>query len=295
MTPDTANIACRFAFDAASLFLWGSAAYLWLLVPEGLRASLWARLAPWRLAAVALAVTATLALLPVRCAMLGNGWADGLDRAIMAAVLTGTSIGAAWAWQALSAALLLAVTLLPLRQKPAATAIAGALMLCGLALTGHAAMNDGWLRLLQGGNDVLHVLAGGAWVGALVPVALVLPRLGDAAVAGEARIALIRFSAAGHVAVALVILSGAANGLLIIGGLPLDWSVAYQRLLCLKMALALLMVLIALSNRYGLVARIGRSRRAASALLAGTVAEIVLALGIVALVAWFGTLEPVAG
>jgi putative copper resistance protein D len=142
MTPDTANIACRFAFDAASLFLWGSAAYLWLLVPEGLRASLWARLGPWRIAAVALAVTATLALLPVRCAMLGNGWADGLDRAIMAAVLTGTSIGAAWAWQALSAALLLAVTLLPLRQKPAATAIAGALMLCGLALTGHAAMND---------------------------------------------------------------------------------------------------------------------------------------------------------
>jgi putative copper resistance protein D len=55
------------------------------------------------------------------------------------------------------------------------------------------------------------------------------------------------------------------------------------------------MVLIALSNRYGLVARIGRSRRAASALLAGPVAEIVLALGIVALVAWFGTLEPVAG
>lgn len=295
MTPDTANIACRFVFDGAALFLWGSAAYLWLLVPKGLSGCMWAKLRAVRIAAVALAVLATLVMLPVRCAMLGNGWADGLDTETMMSVLTGTSIGTAWAWQAVFAAVLLAVTLLPLRQKVAATAVVSALLLCGLSLTGHAAMNDGWLRVLHRANDMVHVLSGGAWVGALIPVALVLSRLGDTMPGADALTALIRFSTAGHVAVALVILSGVANSLLIIGGLPLDWSVPYQRLLSLKVALALLMMLIAVFNRYGLVPRMGRSHSAGKALAVGTVGEIVIAVCVVALVAWFGTLEPFPG
>ncbi len=94
---------------------------------------------------------------------------------------------------------------------------------------------------------------------------------------------------------ALVILSGVANSLLIIGGLPLDWSVPYQRLLSLKIALALLMMLIAVFNRYGLVPRMGRSHAAGKALAAGTVGEMVIAIVVVALVAWFGTLEPFPG
>jgi putative copper resistance protein D len=295
MTPDTANIACRFVFDGAVLFLWGSAAYLWLLVPEGLSGCIWAKLRAVRVAAVALAVIATVVVLPVRCAMLGNGWADGLDGDVMTSVLTGTSVGTAWAWQAVFAALLLTVTLLPLRQKVAVTAVVSALLLCGLSLTGHAAMNDGWLRVLHRANDMVHVLSGGAWVGALIPVALVLSRLGDSTIGADALTALIRFSTAGHVAVALVILSGAANSLLIIGGLPLDWSVPYQRLLSLKIALALLMMLIAVVNRYGLVPRMGRSHLAGKALAVGTVGELVIAACVVALVAWFGTLEPFPG
>lgn len=295
MTPETANIACRFVFDGAVLFLWGSAAYLWLLVPEGLSGCIWAKLRAVRVAAVALAVIATVVVLPVRCAMLGNGWADGLDGDVMTSVLTGTSVGTAWAWQAVFAALLLVVTLLPLRQKIALTAVVSALLLCGLSLTGHAAMNDGWLRVLHRANDMVHLLSGGAWVGALIPVALVLSRLGDSTRGADALRALIRFSTAGHVAVALVILSGVANSLLIIGGLPLDWSVPYQRLLSLKIALALLMMLIAVFNRYGLVPRMGRSHSAGKALAAGTVGELVIAACVVALVAWFGTLEPFPG
>ncbi|EJJ29225.1 copper homeostasis membrane protein CopD [Rhizobium sp. CF142] len=295
MTPDTANIACRFVFDGAVLFLWGSGAYLWLLVPEGLSDCIWAKLRAVRVAAVALAVIATVVVLPVRCAMLGNGWADGLDGDVMTSVLTGTSVGTAWAWQAVFAAFLLVVTLLPLRQKVAATAVVSALLLCGLSLTGHAAMNDGWLRVLHRANDMVHLLSGGAWVGALIPVALVLSRLGDSTIGADALTALIRFSTAGHVAVALVILSGVANSLLIIGGLPLDWSVPYQRLLFLKIALALLMMLIAVFNRYGLVPRMGRSHAAGKALAAGTVGELVIAACVVALVAWFGTLEPFPG
>lgn len=295
MTPDTANIACRFVFDGATLLLWGSAAYLWMLVPADLGGSIWAKLRAARFSGVVLAVISTVASLPVRSAMLGNGWADGLDSETVMAVLTGTSIGTAWIWQAAFAAVLLAVTVVPFRRQIAATAIVSALLLCGLALTGHAAINDGWLRVLHRANDMVHVLAGGAWLGALVPVALVLSRLGDRTAGAEALTALIRFSSAGHVAVALVILSGVANSLLIIGGLPLDWSVTYQRLLSLKIALALLMMLIAVFNRYGLVPRMGRSHAAARALAAGTIAEVGVAICVIALVAWFGTLEPFPG
>ncbi|MBB3655667.1 putative copper resistance protein D [Rhizobium sp. BK650] len=295
MTPDTAFVLCRFVFDGAALFFWGSAAYLWLLVPEGLSGSIWARLRVARVAAVALITIATAALLPVRGAMLGNGWADGLDTGTTISMLTGTSIGTAWAWQAVFAVVLLAVTCMSSRRQMAATAIVSALLLCGLALTGHAAMNDGWLRVFHQANDIVHVLAAGAWIGALAPVALVLSRLREHTAGAEAQTALIRFSTAGHMAVALVILSGLANSLLVVGGPPLDWSVPYQRLLALKIGLVVLMVLMAVFNRYGLVPRIGRSRAAGKALATGTIAEIVIAAGVVALVAWFGTLEPFPG
>ncbi|QWW66224.1 copper homeostasis membrane protein CopD [Rhizobium sp. WYJ-E13] len=295
MTPDTAFILCRFAFDGAALFLWGSAAYLWLLVPKGLSGCIWAKFRVARFAAVALAVISTTALLPVRSAMLGNGWADGLDTDTMMSVLTGTSIGTAWAWQAMFAVVLLAVTGLPSRRQMVATAVVSALLLCGLALTGHAAMNDGRLRVLHRANDMVHVLSGGAWIGALAPVVLVLCRLRDHRAGTDALKALIRFSSAGHVAVALVILSGLSNSLLITGGMPLDWSVPYQRLLALKIGLVVIMVLMAVFNRYGLVPRMGRSHSAAKALAAGTIAEILIAIGVVALVAWFGTLEPFSG
>lgn len=295
MTPDTAFILCRFVFDGAALFLWGSAAYLWLLVPEDLSGRIATELRRGHLAAVVLAVIATAALLPVRSAMLGNGWADGLDGETIIAVLTGTSIGTAWAWQAVFAGFLLVVTWMPVRWKMAATAVISGLLLGGLTLTGHAAMNDGWLRVLHRANDMVHVLAGGAWIGALAPVALVLSRFGDHTAGAEALTALIRFSRTGHVAVALVILSGLVNSVLIIGGLPLDWSAPYQQLLALKIGLAAIMVGMAIFNRYGLVPRIGRSHSAAKALAVGTIAEIVVAIGVVALVAWFGTLEPFSG
>jgi len=58
---------------------------------------------------------------------------------------------------------------------------------------------------------------------------------------------------------------------------------------------SLLMMLTAVFNRYGLVPLMGRSHSAGKALAAGTVGEIMIAVCVVALVAWFGTLEPFPG
>ncbi|MFP3435633.1 CopD family protein, partial [Paraburkholderia sp. SIMBA_061] len=74
---------------------------------------------------------------------------------------------------------------------------------------------------------------------------------------------LIRFSRWGHLAVALVILSGVINSLIILGNWPLDVASPYQRLLLFKTALVALMVMVALANRYAIVPAISSVPRLA--------------------------------
>lgn len=290
--PDAALVFCRFLLDGAALFLWGAGAYLCTLVAEDLRRDIWARLGVLRKIAVACVAATTVAMLPLRAATIGDGWEDALDPDTLTAVLLGTTIGTAWLCQAVATILLLGTGILARKFRIAATASASALVLVSLVITGHAAMNGGWLGIAHQANDVVHLLSGGAWTGALLPVLLILPYLKDPQRGQHARTALIRFSTAGHVAVALVILSGIANMFFILDGLPTDWSFDYQRLLTVKIGLVAAMTAIAVVNRYVFVPRMSRTAGSPRALVCGTVAEIVLALAVIGLVAWFGMLEP---
>ncbi len=293
MKPDVALILCRFLFDGAALFLWGASAYLSALVPAELARWTDRRLgAPIRVAVILLAAT-TAVLLPVRAAAIGEGWPDALSPELLQSMLLETSIGQAWIVQAVLTALLLVVMFAsPARYRLGGRALCAGLLLAGLTISGHAAMNDGWLRTVHRLNDAVHLLAAGAWIGALAPVLVILHGLNDEQRQRDARVALMRFSTAGHVAVALALLSGAVNTFLIVGGFPLDWSLDYQRLLCIKLALVALMIALALANRYIFVPRLARGR-SLTALAWATRAEIFLSFCIVALVAWFGTLQPI--
>ncbi|MDK4734899.1 copper homeostasis membrane protein CopD [Rhizobium sp. CNPSo 3490] len=256
---------------------------------------MWTRQSWPRAFAVGCIVAATVLTLPIRSALLSGDWADAFDFGAMLDVLFGTTIGTAWMWQgAGTAALFLAYVAVPMRLRAASMTIAAGFLLAGLAASGHAAMNTGWLRALHRANDIVHVLAGGAWFGALIPVALILPLLSDHQAGRDATTALVRFSTAGHIAVGMVLISGAGNMFMIIGGFPLDWSVVYQFLLSLKILLVLSMTGLAILHRYVLVLKLSWSHGAVTALRIGTVVEIVLALTVVGLVAWFGTLEPTA-
>lgn len=291
---DAALFACRFAFDAAALFLFGASAYLAALVPSDLRAALWSELAmPRRIAIAALAV-ATVASLPVRTALVADGWPSATDPAVLRAVALHTNVGTAWLVQAAATLLLLAVPLLPPARRVAATAALAGVLLASLAVSGHAAINPGPMGLLHRATATLHVLAAGAWLGALAPILLILRRLGTEGPTRATVVALTRFSIAGHVAVALVVLTGVANTLLVLGGPPLDLAVPYQRILALKVGLVAAMITIALANRYVLVPRLRVRRGVARAIAAGTMAEIALGAGVIALVAWFGMTDPEA-
>lgn len=294
MDPTTALELCRFLHDASLMLLWGACAYLSLLVRKALADTVWRMSAlPFFLITVIAALTMLISL-PAATAIIGNGWSDALDLGTVHDVLFDTTVGLAWQAQAIAAVMMVCAFLLPESRRRLGLALASGFGLAALSLTGHASMLDGWLRQAHRANDVLHVLTGGGWLGALVPLIPILRLLSRPECRAEAQLALRRFSTAGHWAVALVILSGIVNTMLILKRLPTDWSSPYQTLLAIKIALVAGMSLLAIVNRYVFVPWISRNpNRALQALRLGSIAEIIIGFVVIGLVAVFGMMEPV--
>lgn len=292
MTPERLIAVVRFVHDAALMGLWGASAYLLALVPSALAAQIARRLAAPRLAAVVLVALTTIAALPTQTALIGDGWPDAVNGTILWDVITSTNIGTSWLAQGLAGLLLLAAQMAAPRWQLAATATASGLGLVCLALSGHAAMNTGWQGIAHPVNDALHVISAGGWVGALLPLLLILSSARHKPFDADSATALRRFSNTGHVIVTLAILSGIANGFFIVGWPP-GWSSLYRVLLLIKIVAVLAMVGIAVANRYWFVPRIGRARASAvHAIRVGTAIEIGLALTAILLVSIFGMLDP---
>ena len=119
----------------------------------------------------------------------------------------------------------------------------------GIAWTGHAAASSGYLHLTA---DVLHLIAAGAWIGSLVPLAMLLAmaRRGKGPEwARIARTATLRFSNIGVVSVATLLTTGIINAFLLTGNLPALLGTDYGHVLLLKIGLFALMVALATTNR----------------------------------------------
>ena len=193
-------------------------------------------------------------------------------------------------------------------------AIIGGLLAGSLAWSGHGVRDHGLTGDIHLGGDVLHLLAAGIWIGALLPlsilIALSLRRqtTEDALATYEG---LESFSGIGFAVVTVLVLSGAVNSWFLIGlG---QWralfTTAYGLTLVLKLILFGLMLLLAAGNRFFLSPRlrniVGHRENGADlnglkmplqALRRNVVTETMLALLVLAAVAFLGTLEPpVAG
>jgi putative copper resistance protein D len=178
--------------------------------------------------------------------------------------------------------------------------MAGALALASLAWSGHGAMDGAWHLL----SDILHLLAAGAWMGAML--ALILMSRLDA-LFSEARIrsladAVKRFEGVGAAIVLILSVTGVANYLFIVGPQLGDMLLrTYGMLLAIKVVLFAGMLVLAALNRFHLgplleqSLRAGQHQVAANALRRSVLFELVIALLIVGLVAWLGTLGPDAG
>lgn len=178
---------------------------------------------------------------------------------------------------------------------------AGGIALASLAWNGHGAMDEGSQRYWHFITDILHLLAAGAWLGALIAFAL-LARINS--LQSEERIRLLvravkRFEWVGAVIVVVITVTGIVNYLFIVGP-ELDevFLSTYGILLFIKVVLFAGMLVLAALNRFQLGPLLERSLRdrqyrvAANALRRSVVVEWVAAVLIVGLVAWLGTLSP---
>jgi putative copper resistance protein D len=178
---------------------------------------------------------------------------------------------------------------------------AGAIALASLAWNGHGAMDEGSRRYWHFAMDILHLLAAGAWLGALVAFVL-MAKINALKTAERIRLlarAVARFESVGAVIVVVITVTGVVNYLFIVGPKLDDLLLStYGILLFIKVGLFAGMLVLAALNRFHLGPFLERSLRegkyevAANALRRSMVVELTLAVLIVGLVAWLGTLSP---
>ena len=224
------------------------------------------RLARLAWTSFALAVLTGAAALMVQTASMGERplsalWSDDL----VATVLLDTDFGHVWLVRLALAVLLAACLRPPYFAEPApawrrgAAPVLAAAFVAVLAFAGHAAAGDGAEGIIHEAADVLHLVAAAAWVGALLPLAIVLGAARDEASPSAfavARTATLRFSTLGIASVGTVLATGIVNTFELAGSWAALFGSDYGRLLLVKIALFLVMLAIAAVNRMRLTPRL---------------------------------------
>jgi putative copper resistance protein D len=209
-------------------------------------------------------------------------------------VLFDTRFGLVWCGRLALAVLLGLLMLLPaLRYLQIAAAIALAAL---PALVGHAGATPGTAGDVHLVSDMVHLLAGSAWLGGLPAFVLLLWQARHTAQPvwyDFATRATRRFSVVGILSVSALLASGLINSWNLLSG-PHDLLVTdYGRLVAFKIGLFAAMVAIASVNRFYLTPRFSKPP-AQRALQRNSVAEICLGLCVLLFVGMLGTLPPAA-
>ncbi|MBI1774064.1 MAG: CopD family protein [Proteobacteria bacterium] len=130
--------------------------------------------------------------------------------------------------------------------------ILAAALLATLAFAGHAMSRSGIEGMVHLSADLVHLLASGAWLGALPPLVHLLTPPAAIVRSGSltvAQVATRRFSILGIVSVSALVLTGLVNSWFLVGNVPALLGTAYGRLLLVKLALFALMLSLAAVNR----------------------------------------------
>ncbi|MFY9350935.1 MAG: copper homeostasis membrane protein CopD [Sphingobium sp.] len=281
-----ALIAVRAALMLDLALLLGLPLFWWVMGRAG-RAAMIAWLAVgglllsafWLIASTA-AMTGTTVLAP--------------DWASVAVLLTMTPIGPVLAVRA--CALLLSL-LLALAGRVRLAIVPAALAAATLAWTGHAGATEGLGGTLHRAADVAHIWAAAAWIGALAALLHAALRLRSGHDPRPVATMLARFALMGTLVVATLVVSGAVN-LVMIAGLAELLALLGSRygwLLAAKLGLFALMLGLAAANRWRLTRALERGGDGALVhLRRSLLVETSAAVAIIGLVAWLGTLDPMA-
>lgn len=238
-------------------------------------------------------------------AAMGGTGVFAIDPETFTYVLTSTAVG--WAFLARMSVLLLILLVLAVPSIERLTKLKfvilfSAVAVGSLAWSGHAAASEGVAGAVRLAGDIAHVLAASAWVGALVILfrQVLLAGPGDAANTRLAWEMLSGFAVPGSVIVGIVLFTGLLNAAFLFG--PADVllmpSSPYGQLLLIKLVLFGVMLCLAALNRFTLTPALARRAdsgelvQSIRALRLSTGMELTLAIAILALVGWLGTLEP---
>jgi putative copper resistance protein D len=192
----------------------------------------------------------------------------------------------------------------------AVLAAAGSVAVASLVWSGHAGATEGAAGTVHRISDILHLIAAAVWIGAIGAFLILISPRHVREWPGGLQIAvrsLDQFSRVGTICVLVIAATGLINSQMIVGAENLGRSLAspYGQLLLAKLALFGLMLALAAANRWRLtpalaVAAAGDDAEsvdsdpdaALAAMRRSLIIEASAALAILALVAWFGTLEP---
>jgi putative copper resistance protein D len=216
----------------------------------------------WLLWIAVAALLSGLCRLAFTAANMSGSMSDLADAETVWAVVHDTGFGHVWTLRMLLAVLTIGVAARGLRSKAAAARpnwmmpFLAAILLASLAGTGHAQIEEGWPGVIHVTSNTAHLLAAGAWLGGLIPLALILHRyLGTDLNVGPKDVdrILMRFSGMGYVAVATLIGSGLVNSWFLVGSLSGLLNTPYGQILLGKLALFGGMLVLAVANRFWLV------------------------------------------
>jgi len=236
--------------------------------------------------------------------MSGLPASEALGGDTVAVVLTQTSFGRTWMLRGFLALALGAALLSGARSSDdksgSRSTIVAMLLAAGYAATiafaGHAAGGQGQERYLRIGVDMVHLLAAGAWLGALPGLAYALNQAGrssDVLSIDLAARATRRFSSLGTVSVGALLLSGVANAWYQVRELDALFTTEYGRLLLAKLALFAAMLALAAVNRWGLSPRVVAADRSALRSLArNALLEAAIGIAVIAIVGVLGITIP---
>lgn len=289
---DAVVIALRLIQYLTGSILFGSALFLTYALPRQSTAQGWARplLAS---AAVTLTIAALAGLVAQTIAMAGSVEV-GLTRESLQPMVQ-MSLGKAALVRAAAAAAAASLLLVMTggRRLWTLTSLGGLVAVASFAWMGHGAASEGAGAQIHLIADLTHALFAALWIGALIGFVMLVP---SGANATTMHLALTRFSKIGVPLVVLLAATGLVNAWFLVGlnnpGALLTTS--YGRLLSLKLLLFAAMLLLAALNRWRHTPEVDRTRVSGSALRVSIMAEASLGILVLALVAWFGMLEPLA-
>lgn len=313
---DSVLAVARAAHYAGAIMVFGELVFLLLVRPAGVRQSsgdvarsddqraAFLRRMNMLWASLAIAVTADCVWLGAEAGVMsGLPWQQAIRWDTLSAVLGQTTFGRIWVWRLLLTALLCTVLAAVMRMnahgrlamlpRGAALLLAGA-VLATSAFAGHAGAGTGTAsesedRILLA-SDVVHLLAVGAWIGALPALISVLASTDSAVVAFNFT---RRFSTLAVLSVVAIAVTGSINAWFLVGTVAGLVGTGYGQLLSAKLALFCFILGFAAVNRWFLTPALGeRSAGAQQRLRRNATWELALALGIVAIVGILGVTIP---